>query len=235
MSIAEANALHDLIREAEAAVKDPWRRDPWLRHMTATQAFVVCVGAGPWRITRRRKIQTEALEQVGDMDLSDCDSVPSYPLVWQNSMVQHLHDYLKVRTTMTAFCAGLQDPRDLYAAAGCPKGTKVLSLFARDYLELPAFPIDRHVRRLLQAHQLPCREDVLIALCRYLGFHPSDVAQLLVRYGSRDDTMNPQDLVPAGSSQAMKVMHEIVVDRLKAARATLVNSWGHDLDGNDPA
>lgn len=224
MSVSDSMRLHALIREAEAAVHDPWRRDPWLSRMTATQAFVVCVGAGPWKIGRRRKIQTAALDVVGQSDL--VEAVPYYPLAWQTNMVWTLRTFLVVnKTTMTAFCDGLQDPRDLYAACGCPKGTKVLSLFVRDYLELPAFPIDRHVRRLLQKHGLPTKEAAMIALCQELGFDPSYVAQLVVRYGSRDDALNPQDLVPEGSAQAIRVMQEVQAERFKSAMAAWNDAW----------
>jgi len=197
-SVDNGTALWALVDYAVSVVDDPWREDPWLKSMTATQAFVVCVGAGPWKIGRRRKIQMEALNRIGPHDLfkPTLGFLGSYPLTWQNSMVQHLHEYLQEqRKTMTDFCASLKDPKALYAAAGCPKGTKVLSLFVRDYLGLPAFPVDRHVRRVLKEFNLPCKEDELVALCDSMDYDASKVASLLVRYGSGDNNLNPRDLL----------------------------------------
>lgn len=200
MKPAQRNGVDDcislggLVSYAASVVEDPWRDDPWLKAMTATQAFVVCVGAGPWKINRRRKIQRDALAIVGQRDLSE--AVPYYPLTWQTNMVWMMRTFLAVNnTTMTAFCASLKDPKELYAAAGCPKGTKVLSLFVRDYLGLPAFPVDRHVRRVLKEFNLPRTEDELVALCQATDYDPSKVASLLVRYGSGDNNLNPRDLL----------------------------------------
>lgn len=49
------------------------------------------------------------------------------------------------------------------------KGTKVLWLFIRDFLKLPAFPIDRHVRRKLKEYKLPIDPIYIIGLCQKAG------------------------------------------------------------------
>lgn len=83
----------------------------------------------------------------------------------------------------------------LYQAAGSPNGTKVLSLFCRDALQIRAFPIDRHVRRLLDLYDLPTKETDVIELCASCGLNPTMTATLLVRYGSKDPVMNARNLL----------------------------------------
>jgi len=50
-----------------------------------------------------------------------------------------------------------------------PKGTKTLWLFVRDYLKLPAFPIDRWVQRNLKAIGLPTDSWKMVRLCEKAG------------------------------------------------------------------
>jgi hypothetical protein len=60
-----------------------------------------------------------------------------------------------------------------------PEGKKCLWLFARDYLQLPAFPIDRHVERFVKEVGLKRDEWYIIKLCRMAGLDPSKINRSL--------------------------------------------------------
>ena len=45
----------------------------WLDGRSYSDAFVICLAAGPWRILRRTKIQQEALNKLNGRDLLDID------------------------------------------------------------------------------------------------------------------------------------------------------------------
>lgn len=134
----------------------------WLVDLNSTQAFLVCMGAGPWGPTRREKVQTAALEAhaaQGHPDLADMDlqSLP-YPLSWQRKKIEAMQNFLvttppfESRCSFQTFCNTLildnHGPKPLYDVVG---RSKVVELFVRDHLKLPAFPIDRHVRRTLES------------------------------------------------------------------------------------
>ena len=88
----------------------------WLDHLNASQAFLVCIGAGPWKVHRRNKIQGQAVEALGKKDLAEVDDAKifNYPLDWQNQKVADMIDYLKrYKITMRWFAkwvAGFPDP-----------------------------------------------------------------------------------------------------------------------------
>jgi hypothetical protein len=163
----------------------------WLDGRSASDAFVICIGAGPWKFARRQHIQRRALETLAGRDLSALEKVDWYPLTWQNDYVQKTVDFLhRTEKTMTEFCAGVTSRLEVYEAAGNPYGSKVLSLFCRDALCIASFPIDRHVRRLLMAHHLPwTREESIIHLCEEADIDPREMAVACVRAAS--DMDNP--------------------------------------------
>jgi len=157
--------------------------------------FVCCIGAGPWTLKRRYDVQeaamnwyrsNEPMEFIGERQLQ----VSCYPLQWQNSMLERMCRYLyDGGWTMESFgyaLIGLAEKEMwsdalhvLHHAANNGRRTKVVSLYARDFLKIPAFPIDRHVKRVLVANGLPTKEDVLISECLDYGLDPCRVARSL--------------------------------------------------------
>lgn len=169
----------------------------WLQGRTFSEAFVICIGAGPWKFNRRKTIQEKALNKLNKRDLSRLRNVNWYPLEWQNKFVNNVRRSLT--TSMEEFCCKLMCPKCvnpnearqyLFNAAGCPKGSKVLSLFCRDALRIPAFPIDRHVKRYLIKHKLPTNENSMIKLCMDANLDPCHIAVGFVRAASDMDNPN---------------------------------------------
>ena len=169
-----------------------------------SKAFMVCIGAGPWKYARRCKIQGEALTWLGDRDIAQLDHVTCYPLKWQNKTVETLAESLRVMSmTMETFCSKVQwlatnmDPalakRWFYKSCGNPQGFKTLSLFCRDSLKIEAFPIDRHVSRRLALYNLPVDENALVHLCMQAALNVREVAVSFVQTGDGKglDTGNP--------------------------------------------
>lgn len=165
-----------------------------------SQAFVVCVGAGPWKIDRRLKVQKEALAKLNGRSLEQLTSEEIedwYPLEWQNQfvqkMVRHLHT---TKRTMDEFCHSIRVAANrnplvglslYYQSIGAQ--SKVLSLFARDALRIAAFPIDRHVERWLKKYKLPVDEIKLLKLCVKADINPRIAATAFFQTGG---TTNPK-------------------------------------------
>lgn len=164
--------------------------DTWLDGRNYSDAFVICVGAGPWKYQRRYNIQKTALEKLAGRDLSAVKKVDWYPLKWQNDFVNNLYKYLKENNyTMESYCEELKNlanytdysaRNSLYAACGT-KYAKVLSLFCRDALRIPSFPIDRHVRKYLLKNDLFDNEADLVELCKDAGINPIYFATAIVK------------------------------------------------------
>lgn len=159
----------------------------WLDHLNASQAFLVCMGAGPWKINRRNLIQHGAVEALGDKDLSQVDDVKifKYPLDWQNQKTGDMIDYLKrYKISMRWFAgwvAGFPNCiKMLYEITNTRGRAKILDLYARDYLKVPSFPIDRHVERVLKENGFPVDEKYMIDLCKQAGLNVSHVARAFV-------------------------------------------------------
>lgn len=162
----------------------------WLNGRNASDAFVICIGAGPWKFKRRQTIQQLALEKLANKDLSELLSCNWYPLDWQNKFVTNMVKHLKKnKVSMDKFCSNINSRFEIYKAVGQPKGTKVLSLFCRDALAIPSFPIDRHVKRLLIKHNLPADENNMLKLCEMANINPCEMAVACVRAAS--DMDNP--------------------------------------------
>lgn len=164
----------------------------WLNGRNYSDAFVICVGAGPWKFQRRKTIQKLALDKLSGRDLSNLDSIDWYPLEWQNNFVNNMIFYLKDNNyTMEKFCSSISSRYQIYKAVNgiSYKGSKVLSLFCRDALKIPAFPIDRHVRRLLLHRNLPDNEEDMINLCNLAKLNANKMAVGMVRMAS--DMDNP--------------------------------------------
>lgn len=183
--------VHNLSRTHQPSEGHAWG---WLDRNSYSAAFVACVGAGPWKVKRRTQVQQAAVKQLAGRDLVEvCESIDWYPFEWQNRFVRHLSGHLRAsKYTMHDWCTLLKQMPDnaearrlFYLSCNTgPKGVKVLSLFVRDKLKIPAFPIDRHVRRLLVANQLPTHENALVRLCADSGYDACKVARSFVRQGS---------------------------------------------------
>lgn len=159
----------------------------WLDHLNASQAFLVCIGAGPWKINRRNNIQTQAVEALGDKDLSQVDDVSifQFPLDWQvqktADMINYLQRYKVSMRWFAGWVAGFPEPvKALYNITHTKRRAKVLDLFARDYLKVPSFPIDRHVEAILNENGFPVNEQYMINLCNKAGLNVSHVARAFV-------------------------------------------------------
>lgn len=136
-------------------------------------ALLICLGAGPWRIERRTKIQKKVIKWYLSLNVDDLSKiVPNqvknlYPLNWQNNHLFNIIEYLRIHSkTFWEFYFAWKNiydlnqwediPKELFKMAKVPKkGTKTLWLFIRDCLQKPAFPIDRHVTRKLKEYELP--------------------------------------------------------------------------------
>jgi endonuclease III len=68
--------------------------------------------------------------------------------------------------------------KELFSMSGVPeKGTKVLWLFARDFLQVPAFPIDRHVKRILAQYALPADSWKMTLICEQAEINTNQLAR----------------------------------------------------------
>lgn len=153
------------------------------------RAFLICLGAGPWKRLRRVAVQAAAVEWYEER-WTDLAAIPRYgswepfPLAWQNlylrNMIQALNE---IQTNFRFKCIQWsfhtkrwsEQVLELFEMCGIgPEGRKCLWLFARDFLGLPSFPIDRHVERALDEVGLP-KKDVwyIIELCHKAGMDPS--------------------------------------------------------------
>ena len=149
-----------------------------------SKAFIVCIGAGPWKLPRREAVQKKALAWLGDRQIEMLTEVNCFPLVWQNRYVSNLAVYLrKTKQSMEAFCRSitkLSHPtlgvQQVHQAVGC-KTSKAVSLFCRDFLHVASFPIDRHVQRWLEKYGLPVDEEKMIKLCMKADLDPCKVAK----------------------------------------------------------
>lgn len=150
------------------------KENTWLDGRSYSDAFVLCISSGPWRESRRLKIQTEAISFVAGRDLSEINcEIIFFPLKWQNDFLNSIIHYLQLNNkTMEKFCKLVKNEliitnsrQILYDQCRCPQGAKVLSLFCRDSLKIPSFPVDRHVRKWLKEHNLPQKENEMVKLC----------------------------------------------------------------------
>lgn len=157
----------------------------WLSKLNASQAFLACLGAGPWKEKRRKTVQSAALTALGNFDLAEDVPIP-FPLKWQNDKLAALRASLQQqRRYMSAFCERLMSTptlarKRLYAVTESRGRAKVLDLFCRDYLKVPSFPIDRHVARILDDAGIKKNEDQLVKSCLEAGIDPRKLARRLV-------------------------------------------------------
>jgi len=166
-----------------------------------SKAFLICVASGPWKISRRKRVQEKAIEWLDNRDLIDTryPRTQLFPFKWQNDMLFNLitslnHKYCikfedlcnRWKTNIIGCCKYTGKPmwmrniEDFFHMCGKgPSGTKVLWMFVRDLLQLPAFPIDRHVRRKLDEEGLPCDSWKMIKLCQEAKINPNELNRRL--------------------------------------------------------
>lgn len=179
----------------ELSMQYHFEQKPIPAEMTRDEQFVRCICLGPWKAKRRDGIRQEALEMLSayDFDLSHTDFDGVFPLEWQLQFLNNLSDYLlDHEATFTQYCRSLSrrysdaetiTHQDQILLEGyfrivqgnsSSKGTpKVLWLFLRDFLSIPAFPIDRHIKQFLKKHHLPNDPWEMRRLCIAVGVDAS--------------------------------------------------------------
>lgn len=181
----EVTKLRQLVQKIESSsiIDD----GTWLDHLNPSQAFLTCIGAGPWKKNRRNLIQKQAIDALGDKDLVEVNNINifKYPLHWQNQKVGYMIDYLnRYRINMHWFTEWLSKRKNpvqiLYEITNTRGRAKVLDLFVRDYLKAPSFPIDRHVEKVLKENGFPVSENYMIKLCNEAGLNVSHIARTFV-------------------------------------------------------
>lgn len=145
--------------------------DPWLENLTLSEAVLACIGAGPWKARRRQRVQQHAINMARGLELAvlrECWET-WFPLAWQQKTFRCVirrtrshGSFNQLIYTLRGVCPVHPFSEYLSVYIGT-RNYKCWSLLTRDYLRLPAFPIDRHVRRWLQKHELPlCESEVLL-------------------------------------------------------------------------
>lgn len=176
----------------------------WLEGRSFSDAFVICLGAGPWKFKRRQAVQKKALEHLNGSDLSKIGTSNHwYPFGWQNKMLNSMSKFLSDSSkTMNSFCEDLillgktAPNHSAFIAqrvlcAACDIGEKplpkVLSLFCRDSLRIESFPIDRHVKKFLLEHSFPADEQAMIKICNRAKLDPIYVATGIIKIAGNLD------------------------------------------------
>jgi hypothetical protein len=165
----------------------------WMGH-NPNKAFLISLGAGPWKEKRRYNVQKSALDWFINKSSSDLlhlsylDSEKVFPFNWQNKFLFNMVDSLKKdKITFKSLCDGWKRDsdwesslKDLFNRCGTnSEGSKVLWMFARDFLDIPSFPIDRWVKRTLEANELPLSSFDMVNLCRKVGIDPNNLNRKL--------------------------------------------------------
>jgi len=187
-----ATLLKRIFSKVQAADYDgSWMGDD------ACLAYLIAVGAGPWKIKRRESVQSDAIDwfcgqRVDDMSELDVkDIVNVFPFAWQNAFLRNMVISLQERDLrFYSLCnhfmrvypyhdaenaeweACIAQFFDM-AGAKNKAGAKVLWLFVRDYLLLPAFPIDRWVKRALEEYNLPIDPWYITRACLVADVDPN--------------------------------------------------------------
>ncbi len=165
----------------------------WLP-LDSSKAFIICVSSGPWKSERRSQVQHKVLNWYFNQEVKDLGEVTSeipsdlFPFTWQTNMLTNLIKNLQSeKALLKDKCVVWRDTRedphslswiqaiyDFFKMAGVSiQGTKVLWLFVRDHLQLPAFPIDRHVARNLEKYNLPRNAWYMVKACLEAGVSPN--------------------------------------------------------------
>lgn len=198
----------ELVRELAKRYR-PVNDASWLDGFSPSAAFLICVAQGPWIHKRRVNVATQAVhwmlgqeaDDIGQITLSEPPDI--YPLRWQNDHLQSMYTSLWERKTLLRDVYDswldmlIYDPapvwptilKELFSMCGVPeRGTKVLWLFARDFLQIPAFPIDRRVKRVLAEHGLPADSWYITYACEQADIITNELARGM--FYSKEDERN---------------------------------------------
>jgi len=151
-------------------------------------AFLISLGAGPWKEKRRYNVQKHALDWYKNKNVSDIRNLKFlnnekvFPFDWQNNFLINMTNSVKDNNDLfESLCLEWKIRSDwknsleelFFRCGTSKKGSKVLWMFARDFLELPSFPIDRWVRRTLEENNLPVCPYEIIDLCQQANIDPN--------------------------------------------------------------
>lgn len=199
----------------------PLKHDPDWLGLDPNIALLLCVGSGPWKMPRRMQVQAKAIvvfwhetyELPGiPQDISQLDQhaiSKIFPLEWQRKIILSIGCWVRRHAeTFHTWSCGLslksyQEATEelLVGCGGKPdKGPKVVWMFARDFLKIPAFPIDRHVGRFLRANDLPIDSRRMVDLCLAARVNPSDFARRIFigENPDREEVLRQARLIAAG-------------------------------------
>lgn len=158
-----------------------------LINATWDEAFVRCLCLGPWRKERRAQVRTLALSALENAEgkLHKMKDVSFFPFQWQITYASNMIAHLNAReVSMGMYCNSLMRCYEAMwpkgkrivlenffsvVSGGDRRGSKVLWLFLRDFIRIPAFPIDRHIKRFLQRQDLPVNSWRMMDLCIEAG------------------------------------------------------------------
>jgi hypothetical protein len=203
----ESNLLLHHIR-TEKPVPD--RAATWLVDHRPSVAFSICIGAGPWRIKRRRSVQQSFIDALGKRDLSNLVAarklIQAGQLDWQGEWFERINRRLRskdfkpegkrVKNFDDLFWPGMNDHLkksrfELLIEMPIYKAPKVVQLFARDYLFIDCFPVDRHVREWLKERKLPTNPAKVMRLFKELGRHASGYSRAIFNSKAENATFEP--------------------------------------------
>lgn len=160
----------------------------WLPN-NPSRALLVCLGAGPWKEQRRYNVQKEVLAWFDEAFVDLCQIDPDYvadtcpfPLTWQTLHLRNIvvslwkkkSIFWMMTEEMKVFADWKLSTGHLFDMARVsPNGTKTLWLFVRDYLNLPAFPIDRWVKKWIDKRALTANPWTMVDICLTHNVNPS--------------------------------------------------------------
>lgn len=187
------NELDILASEIEGVKPVPDSQATWLSRHRPSVAFACCIGAGPWRLPRRQRVQQSFIDALGDYDISEAIALrrltKRVQLDWQRVWFERVNKVCRRNRVKfdSLFDAPFKIERSLKfhnfeAVFGLDveHSPKVVALFARDYLFLPCFPVDRHVRKWFEDRKLPSRPADIMGMFRGLGIsNPSGYSRAI--------------------------------------------------------
>lgn len=163
-------------------------------------AFLVALGEGPWDEKKRHSVQKKAIDwffnkNVTDFRYIDLEYEEVYPLEWQNNflfnMLYSLHEQGDL---FEAICFHWKisnnwkhSLEDLFYRCGASKNNaKSLWVFARDFLNIPAFAINKDIKKTLRINSLPLCPYSIIDLCEKANINPNNLNRKMYNKGNLD-------------------------------------------------
>lgn len=170
MRLTESQQI-EAIKHLACTVPPTNYAEGWIGTGNPSLAFLICLSMGPWKEARRFKIANHLIE--------DLRSIPD--LRFWNCM-DRWREMLFLKTEYDGCWESVA--LEFFSMCGVSKeGTKTLWLFLRDVLGIPAFPVDRRVRRVLRASGLPTDSWVITRLCEKAGVRTNDLARACFVHG----------------------------------------------------